>query len=124
MKLSYDAKRALQLIEEEYGEEVLKEIMNQKIEQEEIDTNKVHKHHFTLLKNAYWRYEDCEFGAIAMDCKRPYGNSDVISDIRELTGSTASSDTLCELHERLGDVIRVVFENPDKTPNELIGDNL
>lgn len=34
-----------------------------------------------LLQNAYVRWEDIEYGAPAIDGKRPYGNSDVTSDI-------------------------------------------
>ena len=30
-----------------------------------------------LLARAYWRYEDFEYGAPAIECKRPYGNSSV-----------------------------------------------
>lgn len=40
--------------------------------------------HLTLLRAAYLRWDDCEFGAPAIDPKRPYGNSDVIGDIAEL----------------------------------------
>lgn len=44
----------------------------------------LHDDHITLLKNAYIRWEDCEFGAPAIDCKRPYGNSSVVPDILEI----------------------------------------
>lgn len=37
--------------------------------------------HLTLLRSAYVRWEDCEFGAPAIDYKRPYGNSDVVGDM-------------------------------------------
>jgi len=40
--------------------------------------------HLKLLRRAIIRWEDCEFGAPAIDCKRPYGNSDVESDILEI----------------------------------------
>lgn len=42
--------------------------------------------HLTLLRHAYVGWEECEFGAPAIDCKRPYGNSDVYGDIAELLG--------------------------------------
>lgn len=42
--------------------------------------------HIKLLRRAYISWEDCEFGAPAIDCKRPYGNSSVISDIAEILG--------------------------------------
>lgn len=40
--------------------------------------------HVTLLRRAYVRWEDCEFGAPAIDCKRPYGNGDALTDIAKL----------------------------------------
>jgi len=40
--------------------------------------------HEKLLRRAFVRWEDCEFGAPAIDCKRPYGNSSVVSDIYEI----------------------------------------
>lgn len=42
--------------------------------------------HLKLLKRNFVGWEDCETGAPAIDCKRPYGNSDVIGDIFELLG--------------------------------------
>lgn len=33
------------------------------------------KEHIKLLSNTYVSWNDCEFGAPAIDCKRPYGNS-------------------------------------------------
>ena len=39
-----------------------------------------------LLEKACWDYEECEYGAPAIDCKRPYGNSDVEGDIAEILG--------------------------------------
>ena len=42
--------------------------------------------HLKLLRRAYVDWDDCEFGAPAIDCKRPYGNSDVIGDIGEILG--------------------------------------
>jgi hypothetical protein len=34
----------------------------------------------------YITWDDCEFGAPACDCKRPYGNSDVYGDMAEILG--------------------------------------
>jgi hypothetical protein len=42
--------------------------------------------HLKLLRRAYVDWDDCEFGAPEIDCKRPYGNSDVIEDIGEILG--------------------------------------
>lgn len=48
--------------------------------------------HIKLLRAAYIRWEDCEFGAPAIDCKRPYGNSSVYSDIAEILGIQTDAD--------------------------------
>ena len=42
--------------------------------------------HVKLLRRAYVRWEDCETGAPAIDCKRPYGNSWVEMDVAEILG--------------------------------------
>lgn len=46
----------------------------------------VTEEHLKLLRRAYVSWDDCEFGAPEIDCKRPYGNSDVIEDIGEILG--------------------------------------
>lgn len=40
--------------------------------------------HLDLLQNTFIDWEDCEYGAPSIDCKRPYGNSDVEDDIAEI----------------------------------------
>jgi hypothetical protein len=40
--------------------------------------------HLNLLKRTSISWDDCEYGAPAIDCKRPYGNSDVEDDIAEI----------------------------------------
>lgn len=42
--------------------------------------------HIRLLKRAYVTWLDCEFGAPSIECKRPYGNSDVYGDINVALG--------------------------------------
>lgn len=48
--------------------------------------------HLKLLQHAYVGWEDCEFGAPAIDCKRPYGNSSVYLDIAEILGIEPEGD--------------------------------
>jgi hypothetical protein len=36
--------------------------------------------------------DNCEYGAIGVDCKRPFGNSDVESDILEIIGQQPEGD--------------------------------
>ena len=42
--------------------------------------------HLRLLRRAHVTWMDAEFGAPEIDCKRPYGNSDLYSDIAEILG--------------------------------------
>ena len=42
--------------------------------------------HLKLLKHFWIDWDNTEFGAPAVDPKRPYGNSSVISDIAEILG--------------------------------------
>lgn len=42
--------------------------------------------HLKLLENMYVDWDDCEFGAPAINPKRPYGNSDVEQDMIEILG--------------------------------------
>jgi len=46
--------------------------------------------HLKLMKRAYVSWDDCEFGAPEIDCKRPYGNSDVLRDIAEIIDTDAA----------------------------------
>lgn len=48
--------------------------------------------HLTLLQHAFVGWQDCETGAPEIDPKRPYGNSDVPSDVAELLGKPALVD--------------------------------
>jgi hypothetical protein len=46
----------------------------------------IKQYHLDLLKKMYVSWEDCEYGAPSIDCKRPYGNSDVEEDICKILG--------------------------------------
>jgi hypothetical protein len=48
--------------------------------------------HIKLLKRAYIGWNDCEFGAPSIDCKRPYGNSDVYGDMAKILGIKPTGD--------------------------------
>lgn len=49
-------------------------------------TFKITEEHLKLLKRMYVSWWDCDYGAPSIDCKRPYGNSDVEEDICEILG--------------------------------------
>lgn len=63
------------------------------VEENGVQRFTVTEAHLLLLRRAYVRWEDCEFGAPAIDCKRPYGNSSVYSDIGEILGEGPSGDS-------------------------------
>lgn len=48
--------------------------------------------HLKLLRRANITWDSREFSAPAIDCKRPYGNSSVYSDIAEILGIKPSND--------------------------------
>jgi hypothetical protein len=49
-------------------------------------TFEITEDHLKLAKKMYVSWDNCEFGAPAIDCKRPYGNSYVEGDIAEILG--------------------------------------
>lgn len=53
-----------------------------------VKTNEfeIRPEHLKLLQRMVVDWEDCEFGAPSIDCKRPYGNSDVHQDMLEILG--------------------------------------
>lgn len=68
---------------------------------------KVTDAHLKLAKSMYVSWEDCEYGAPSIDCKRPYGNSDVTKDILEILGFPLED----EIPESLADYARKTHES-------------
>ena len=90
------------------------------------------KNHLKLLKHAYTGWNDCEFGAASIDCKRPYGDSNVYGSMMTIPGWATkvvidgkvyeydaeemwnNTDKLAEklnkLHEDLRVVLQICFE--------------
>lgn len=59
-----------------------------------------------LLTRSYWEWEYCETGAPAINPKRPYGNSDVPEDIREILDLPDLSDEeAMKIHYRTFEVL-------------------
>ena len=54
--------------------------------------------HLALLKRANVDWDDGEFGAPAIDCKRPYGNSDVLDDLADILGLEQFEDRHGDTH--------------------------
>lgn len=50
--------------------------------------------HLKLLKEMNIGWDDCEFGAPCVDPKRPYGNSDGVSDVARVIGFERTKETV------------------------------
>jgi hypothetical protein len=59
-------------------------------------TFELKEEHLKLLRRMFVSWDDCEFGAPAIDPKRPYGNSDVYEDISEILGIVPEEETKYE----------------------------
>ena len=52
-----------------------------------VERFEVKEYHLKLIKRLNFSgWDGCEFGAPAIDCKRPFGNSDVYRDIFDILG--------------------------------------
>lgn len=86
-----------------------------------MQTFKITEEHIKLVKKLYIEYEDfCEFGAPAVNPKRPYGNSDVYGDIGEILGIEPNEngeftdeqyDYMLKLHKELETVLQIIVVN-------------
>lgn len=82
-------------------------------------TEEITREALKLLKNANWEWSNCEAGAPSIDCKRPYGNSNVAGDVAELLGldwdgeDEAMEDRLLgHHHETLGALTEILRTLP------------
>ena len=89
--------------------------------------------HIELLTNAHIRWEDCEYGAPAIDCKRPYGNSFVEQDIAEILGLLSEGGNIddipeehverCrELHEETETALQIILSAKTFEPGTYVAD--
>ena len=96
-----------------------------------MNTFFLREEHFKLLAQANWQWQDCEFGAPKMDPKRPYGNSDVITDIAEILGDDGEMCPHCSqpleelddekyriLHGELPVALQIIFNVSTLAPGE------
>lgn len=81
----------------------------------------VTEQHVALLRRMYVSWEDAEFGAPCIDPKRPYGNGDVLGDIRGILGvqgeacphcgesleGEGDSDKLKDLHDETQTALQI-----------------
>lgn len=82
--------------------------------------------HVALLRRAYVGWDDCEFGAPAIDCKRPYGNSAVEHDMAEILEWPVGEDgpdadqraRLREIHEGTRTALQIFLLTGRMEPGE------
>lgn len=70
--------------------------------------------HVKLLRHANVSWNPCEFGAPSIDCKRPYGNGDVIGDMARILGVATWEDEDGENH-----ISRIDAERLERLHREL-----
>ena len=64
--------------------------------------------HIKLVRSMRFRWDGCEFGAVAVDSKRPYGNSDVLGDIAEMVGVAPRDEDADEWPDGVEDWLRAL----------------
>jgi hypothetical protein len=85
---------------------------------------KLTKDHIKLLQNAYVDWYDCETGAPAIDCKRPYGNKYVPGDIAKILGwkvhenglTDAQEDKAYQIHSETQTALQIVLTTKRFSP--------
>lgn len=65
----------------------------------------VKEEHIKLLRNSYTGWDNCEFGSPEIDCKRPYGNGDVISDMIRILFGELPDDIAEKIEDTLYDYL-------------------
>ena len=65
--------------------------------------------HLKLAQRMYVSWDGCEYGAPSIDCKLPYGNSNVTKDILEIAGLPYNQEE--EVPEHLEDYARQIHED-------------
>ena len=90
--------------------------------------------HIKLLRKMCVGWDDCEFGAPSIDCKRPYGNSDVYNDIAkilEIEGTIVDDrevfsqeqiNLMNEVHKETETALQIVLIIGEFRPGEYIAD--
>ncbi len=62
--------------------------------------------HIKLLRAANVSWGDCEYGAPAIDPKKPYGNGDVINDIAKIIGLPVTKSDDGEHHPVIAEALK------------------
>jgi hypothetical protein len=65
--------------------------------------------HLKLARRMYVGWLDDEYGAPEINPKRPYGNSDVPSDIADILGRDMSDDDAYAIHREMETVLQIAL---------------
>lgn len=88
--------------------------------------------HIKLIRKMCVSWDDCEFGAPSIDCKRPYGNSDVYKDIAKILDikgafvdneEVFSQEQIClmnKLHKETETALQIILKTGEFRPGEYI----
>lgn len=80
--------------------------------------------HLKLIRRMNVGYdEDTEYGAPEIDPKRPYGNSDVEDDIREIVGKKLSNEDCLKLHKETTKALQIFLLNASLEPGKFVRSN-
>jgi hypothetical protein len=75
----------------------------------ERTTFAVTEDHLKLARRMYVGWLDVEYGAPEINPKRPYGNSDVPSDIADILGRELSDDDAYAIHREMETVLQITL---------------
>lgn len=121
VKSQHDMSVSRETIEKYIDKDIVKEAFDEIELNEKIDSEKerrknrttfnITKDHLKLLQRLTVDWQDSEYGAPAIDPKRPYGNSDVENDIREILGKKLSASQCRDIHEDMEIVLQILLRN-------------
>ena len=83
---------------------------------------KLTEQHIALLRQMNVGWDASEYGAPNIDPKRPYGNSDVVGDIREIVDPDMSDDEAEVLHNEIGNALSVLLACGQLSPGTYVAD--
>jgi hypothetical protein len=69
------------------------------------DEFEVTEQHLKLLGHTYVSWDSTEFGAPAIDAKRPYGDSDVLGDMAAILGLSFPPSDADDFHEQYDEFV-------------------
>ncbi len=83
---------------------------------------RITKDHLDLLKHMTFDWDDdCEWGAVSSDPKRPFGNSNVRADVEEILGRAVDTDEARRLTIELSAIVQLVVFHAARGDAKILG---